>query len=889
MAIQKNEYELSVWNEELINGIKKESKGVIIGGHDMTYLGRATNLKFTRHIKGTTSLTFQMPTKFFDSEKGDYVKNELIDSLFNECKIKLFYKNQWYEYLIKQISEEKQFKAIMKTFTCQDAFIDELSRTGYELEFAPELNNSVEEIGIFSEEILEKSIWDYRPENNWGDFTEYREERFYRIPLSQFGGTIKAYKINLKVLEGEMGKNKDIPIIENAITHERRNMEYGDDLARQEEMFWDSYSSKGRKKLLNEQVTLTGDYIYVPITDLSFIMGSIYESSTEALETPAYYGDYTNNSSKYALQPTSQNPKDFIQFLYFNEDDYVLTDEVNTIINMNCHYIIPIEDWSKILQANFNKNKGCIYWKSLNRDSELNKKTIYQMTGLINGYYYTKNVQPHSSLIDKFIWYPVYYDGYLDMINNEEVGFARKIVISDRTELNVNHDIYTKVYQNHAYEYLGLYSDEELNEEVRRRAANNQPNFRVVSKLDTQQILPSLARDLVQNGKNITDATGWESRIQNNNDDEILGTGSFQKLLDISVKTLNEQGKINDLDILKGQYEDEIITDYYLEFLSPVIDKTDNFNLEGTVSTDYALNFGIVGQEKEITKGNIYAIRMYTARTEFNEDTEKYELVKEYNVDLNRVIIGSGSTNLKGNYIVDGIDNNDGDFIKMGEIVAAAKRYVPDNTSGNISTTLYHIKDTDEKWSWSTDKPTSGTYIEDNCFILFRAPKTIKNPYIAIKVESNPLEIKVNNAQQVTYSLNDGHGVKINVIASVDSDGNANNNKLTELALGTYKFYGGIPIEILEINDQNFSQDFLDRINYDKDTGLINPGDSDSVILNEGDRLDGQVQSTESSIVMPVYCTTIGGEAGDKKTMANALFINKEFAGIFWLEKREEN
>jgi len=93
MAIQKNEYELSVWNEELINGIKKESKGVIIGGHDMTYLGRATNLKFTRHIKGTTSLTFQMPTKFFDSEKGDYVKNELIDSLFNECKIKLFYKN----------------------------------------------------------------------------------------------------------------------------------------------------------------------------------------------------------------------------------------------------------------------------------------------------------------------------------------------------------------------------------------------------------------------------------------------------------------------------------------------------------------------------------------------------------------------------------------------------------------------------------------------------------------------------------------------------------------------------------------------------------------------------------------------------------------------------
>ena len=35
---------------------------------------------------------------------------------------------------------------------------------------------------------------------------------------------------------------------------------------------------------------------------------------------------------------------------------------------------------------------------------------------------------------------------YLDMINKEEVGFARKIIISDRTELNINHDIYTTVY-----------------------------------------------------------------------------------------------------------------------------------------------------------------------------------------------------------------------------------------------------------------------------------------------------------------------------------------------------------------------------------------------------------------------------------------------------------
>jgi hypothetical protein len=114
MAIQKREYELSVWNEELVDGIKKESRGVTIGAHDMTHLGRATSIKLVRSIKGTNTLTFQMPTKYFDSEKGEYVKNELIEDLYNERKLKLKYKGNWYEFYIKKITENKQYKSIMK-------------------------------------------------------------------------------------------------------------------------------------------------------------------------------------------------------------------------------------------------------------------------------------------------------------------------------------------------------------------------------------------------------------------------------------------------------------------------------------------------------------------------------------------------------------------------------------------------------------------------------------------------------------------------------------------------------------------------------------------------------------------------------------------------------
>lgn len=58
MAVIKHPYELSVWTESLNDGIKTEKKGVIIGAHDMSYLGKATQIKFKKELKGTHTLTF---------------------------------------------------------------------------------------------------------------------------------------------------------------------------------------------------------------------------------------------------------------------------------------------------------------------------------------------------------------------------------------------------------------------------------------------------------------------------------------------------------------------------------------------------------------------------------------------------------------------------------------------------------------------------------------------------------------------------------------------------------------------------------------------------------------------------------------------------------------
>ena len=114
MAIIKKPYEISVWDEKLgENGQKTEIKRAIIGAHDMSYIGRATSPVLTKNLNGTHTLTFQMPSKFFDSAIGEYVHNEFCDNVFNERKIKLQYDGEWYEFYVKNITENKQFKSII--------------------------------------------------------------------------------------------------------------------------------------------------------------------------------------------------------------------------------------------------------------------------------------------------------------------------------------------------------------------------------------------------------------------------------------------------------------------------------------------------------------------------------------------------------------------------------------------------------------------------------------------------------------------------------------------------------------------------------------------------------------------------------------------------------
>jgi len=104
------------------------------------------------------------------------------------------------------------------------------------------------------------------------------------------------------------------------------------------------------------------------------------------------------------------------------------------------------------------------------------------------------------------MWKPLYNEGYLSSIGEKEVTKARKVSITGRTELNVYDDIYVNVYNDKV-------TDKDITpllpKEITSAAAYE--NYRIVSKLDTEMILPTLARNYVLTGKTSTDTTGWES------------------------------------------------------------------------------------------------------------------------------------------------------------------------------------------------------------------------------------------------------------------------------------------------------------------------------------------------------------------------------------------
>ena len=161
-------YEISIWEGQIVgqgeNSYYKESKIATIGSDTMSAPNRVYSPVFKKKVNGEKTLTFSLAYKYYDDEVGDFVVNPFVKYLINERIVKLKYDNKWYEFVIKECEEDSESYEF--TYTASDAYIQELSKTGYNVTFNTEINNNLGTVTELGEYVLKNTDWKVDKENS---------------------------------------------------------------------------------------------------------------------------------------------------------------------------------------------------------------------------------------------------------------------------------------------------------------------------------------------------------------------------------------------------------------------------------------------------------------------------------------------------------------------------------------------------------------------------------------------------------------------------------------------------------------------------------------------------------------------------------------------------
>ena len=194
--ILKKPYKITLWEDKNIYVVNKEKKSQLengdevqnqyleevcvatIGSNTMDTPIRVFNPILTEELNGSRTLTFQIYYRYWDDDSEDFKLNPFINLLVNERKVKLKYNDEWYDFVIKQVQEDSESKVF--TYTCSDLFINELGKTGYEVELDTELQNNMGTIQELTATILEGTDWS---EKNSDHLIQRNKELLYSYIL----------------------------------------------------------------------------------------------------------------------------------------------------------------------------------------------------------------------------------------------------------------------------------------------------------------------------------------------------------------------------------------------------------------------------------------------------------------------------------------------------------------------------------------------------------------------------------------------------------------------------------------------------------------------------------------------------------------------------------
>lgn len=177
-------------NGELVPNIifqfYKEQKECVIGSDTMDTPIRAHEPKLVTNTNGSSTLTFTLYYKYYDYENDQLMNNPFTKMLVNEKKVKLRYGDpeteevKWYDFVIKGIQENTENHTF--TYTAKDLFINELSKSGFDIQFDAKLENNQGSILELGERVLEGSDWQLLPESNVS-LQQTKSEALYEFTL----------------------------------------------------------------------------------------------------------------------------------------------------------------------------------------------------------------------------------------------------------------------------------------------------------------------------------------------------------------------------------------------------------------------------------------------------------------------------------------------------------------------------------------------------------------------------------------------------------------------------------------------------------------------------------------------------------------------------------
>ena len=166
--MMKDKYEISIWEDYITNPLlgdthSSECRIATIGSNTMNTPSRAFESQLIENIDGTNQFSFKLYYSYVDTATGEKVDNPFIPLISNETKIKVLWKDKWYDFIVKSIVEDSKSKS--KTYSCVDLFINELGKNGFNLEFSDELENNQGTVQELAEKVLKNTDWtlDYNP------------------------------------------------------------------------------------------------------------------------------------------------------------------------------------------------------------------------------------------------------------------------------------------------------------------------------------------------------------------------------------------------------------------------------------------------------------------------------------------------------------------------------------------------------------------------------------------------------------------------------------------------------------------------------------------------------------------------------------------------------